>query len=54
MVFLLGRELEFALYEVLDALIAGQTQADQPAFALQVDMKIEKGAAFAFGDHPIG
>src|ERR1700733_7216736 len=48
------RELEFALNEMLNALIACQTQTDQRAFALQVDVKIEKGAALAFGNHPIG
>jgi len=51
---LLCGELEFTLDEVFDALIACQTQADERTLALQVDVKIKKRAAFAFGGGPIG
>src|ERR1700722_2925027 len=52
--FLLCRELEFSLDEMFDALSACQTQADECARALQIDVKIKKGAALAFGHGPIG
>jgi len=51
---LLRRQLEFALYELFDALIACQTQADQRAFVFQVDVKIKKRTAFVFCNGPIG
>ena len=51
---LLCGELEFTLDEVFDALIACQTQADERTLALQVDVKIKKRAALAFGGGPIG
>ena len=47
-------KLEFAPDEVFDALIACQTQTDERTLALQVDVKIKKGAALAFSNDPIG
>jgi hypothetical protein len=52
--FLFRRELEFAVDEPFNALIACQTQTDERTLALQIDVKIKKRAAYAFGNDPIG
>ena len=51
---LFRRDLEFGLDEMFDALSACQTQAHERALVLQVDVKIKKRAALAFGSGPIG
>jgi hypothetical protein len=48
------RYLKFLSDERLDAVLASQSQAQKTAGAFQIDVKIKKGAALAFGSDPSG
>ena len=51
---LFRRYLKFRSDERLDPILASQSQAQKTASTFQIDVKIKKGAALAFGGDPSG